>query len=125
MKEQRVNFESRSHPRYSVTLPVKYWPVDSFINHTGRTANVSENGLLIYAPARIEIGRNLRLKVFFSRNPSIDFIEALVEVVWKDNVLRTEGGYRIGAKYVGIPPEDVNKLKSFLNKLPSTQKYSD
>jgi len=117
MKEESVNFESRSHPRFSVTLPIEYWPVDSFENHTGRTANVSENGLLIYVPEQIRIGKNIRLKIFFSLHPGMNFIEALVEVVWKDSGLGKDGDYRIGTKYVGISPEDMNKLKSFLNNL--------
>ena len=120
MKEQSVNSESRSYPRFSVTLPINYWPVDSFENHAGRTANVSENGLLINVPELIEIGKNVRLKIFFSLHPGLNFIEALVEVVWKGSDLGKEGGYRIGTKYVGISPEDMNKLKSFLNNLKET-----
>jgi len=119
MKEESVNFESRSQPRFSVTLPIEYWPVDSFKSHTGRTGNVSENGLLIYVPEQIKIGKNLRLKIFFSLNPSMDFIEALVEVVWKDSYSRKDRDYRIGTKYIGISPEDMNKLKNFLNNLTS------
>ena len=115
-----VNFESRSHPRFSINLPIEYWPVDSFESHTGRTANVSENGLLIYVPEQIKTGKTLRLKIFFSTRLKMDFIEALVEVVWRDAYWGKDGGYRIGIKYVGISPEDMSKLKSFLNNLPSS-----
>jgi c-di-GMP-binding flagellar brake protein YcgR len=119
MTEESVNFESRSHPRFSVSLPIEYWPVDSFNNQTGHAANVSEDGLLIYVPEQIKIGKNLRLKIFFSLHPDMNFIEALVEVVWKDSDLGKDGDYRIGIKYVGISPEDMKKLKSFLNNLTS------
>ncbi len=50
MKEESVYVENRSHPRFSVTLPIEYWPVDSFKNHAGHTVNVSEDGLLIHVP---------------------------------------------------------------------------
>lgn len=119
MKEENVYVENRAHPRFSVTLPIEYWPVDSFKNHTGHTVNVSEDGLLIHVPEQLKIGNNLRLKIFLSVNPSMNFIEALVKVVWEERNLAKEGGYRIGTKYVGISPEDMNKLKSFPNKLPS------
>lgn len=125
MKEERreesrfglVNFERRAHPRFSVNLPIEYWHVDSSKSHLGCTANVSENGLLIYVPEQIEIGKNLRLKIFFSVGLGLSFIETLVEVVWKDADLGKDGDYRTGTKYIDISPEDMDKLKSFLNNL--------
>jgi hypothetical protein len=125
MKEERgaeprfglVNFERRSHPRFSVNLPIEYSYIDSFKTHLGCTANVSENGLLIYVPEQIEIGKHLRLKIFFSVGLGVNFIEAIVEVVWKDTDLGKDGDYRTGAKYVDISPEGMDKLKSFLNNL--------
>ena len=125
MKEERgeesrfglVNFERRSHPRFSVNLPIEYSHMDSSKSHLGCTANVSENGLLIYVPEQMEIGKNLRLKIFFSVGPGVNFIEASVEVVWKDTNLGKDGDYRTGAKYVDISREDMEKLKSFLNNL--------
>ena len=125
MKEERgeesrfglVNFERRSQPRFSVNLPIEYWHFDSSRSHHGCTANVSENGLLIYVPEQIEIGKNLRLKIFFSGGLGLSFIEAIVEVVWKDVDLGKDRDYRTGTKYVDISPEDMDKLKSFLNNL--------
>ena len=116
-----VNFERRSHPRFSVNLPIEYLYVDSSKSHVSYTANVSENGLLIYVPEQIEIGKTLRLKIFFSVGPGVNFIEALVEVVWKDTDLGKDGDYRTGAKYVDISPEDKDKLKSFLNNLMQSE----
>ena len=120
MKEEMSFFKSRSHPRFSVSLPIEYWRVDSFKRHTGRTANISENGMLIYVPEQIDAGKNLRLKIFFSIRLEMDFIEALVQVVWNNGYWRNEGGYQIGMKYVGIAPGDTHKLKSFLNNLTSS-----
>jgi c-di-GMP-binding flagellar brake protein YcgR len=115
----KFNFENRSHPRFSVTLPIEYWPVNSSENKTGHTANVSEDGLLIHVPEQMKIGKNLRLKIFLGVNPTMNFIEALVEVVWKESDLGKDQDYRIGTKYVGISPEDMNKLKTFLSNLTS------
>ena len=114
MKAESADFECRSHPRFSVTLPIEYWPVGRFANHTGRTADLSENGVLIYVPEPLKIGENVRLKIFLSHHPDMNLIEALVEVVWKDHNSGKEGEYRIGTKYVGISPEDMDKLKGFL-----------
>jgi hypothetical protein len=117
MKQESDYAENRSHPRFSVTLPIKYWLVDSFKNHIGHTVNINEDGLLIHVPEPLKIGKNLRLKIFFSLHPGMNFIETLVKVVWENSDFARDGGYRIGTKYVGILPEDMNKLKRFLNNL--------
>ena len=77
-----VNFERRQFPRFSVDLPVEYERIDSFVP-AGRALNISEGGLLIYFPERMEIDQRLKLRLFFSSTGSDLFsIEALVEVVW-------------------------------------------
>ena len=120
MKEETPSFKSRSHPRFSVSLPIDYWRVTSVKHRNGRTGNIGENGMLIYVPEQIEIGKNVRLKVFFSTPREMDFIRVLGEVVWNNGYWRNEGGYQIGMKYVKISPEDAYKLKSFLNNLTSS-----
>ncbi len=122
MKAEILDYEGRSLPRFRVKLPIEYWSVDGVNGHTARTANVSEEGVLIFAPEPIKIGKNLRLKIFFSFGSNADSIEALGEVVWKDADIPNDGHYRIGVKYVGISPEDMNKLRSFLNVLASSNK---
>jgi c-di-GMP-binding flagellar brake protein YcgR len=63
----------------------------------------------------------LGLTLFITSSPDLDFIEALVqvEVVWKDTLAEKEGDYRVGVKFVYISPEDMDKLKNFLNTLES------
>ena len=59
-----VNFERRKHPRFSLNLPVEYWQTVDSKSHPGRTKDISEGGILLYLPEEIEIGKNLRLKLF-------------------------------------------------------------
>jgi len=112
-----IFFKGRSHPRFSVSLPIDYWHVDSVKRQTGRTGNISEKGTLIYVPEKMETGKNVRLKVFFSNPLEMNSIDVLGEVVWNNGYWRNEGGYQIGMKYVDISPEDTYTLKSFLNTL--------
>jgi c-di-GMP-binding flagellar brake protein YcgR len=125
-KEQReaiprfgtVNFERRKHPRFSVDLPVEYWKIcDNSKRRPGRSSDISEGGLLLYVSDQVEIGQNLRVKLFFDSGLELKTIEAKVEVVWKDFRLEEKSDYRIGVKFVEISPEDMENLRSFLINL--------
>jgi c-di-GMP-binding flagellar brake protein YcgR len=67
----------------------------------------------------MEIGQILELTLFMTSGPDLNSIEALarVEVVWQDTSLREEKDYRVGVDFVDISPEDMDKLKNFLNTL--------
>jgi c-di-GMP-binding flagellar brake protein YcgR len=114
-----VDFERRRHPRFLVTLPIEYWQNDESKSRVGRTIDISEGGLLLHLSEPMEIGQTLELTLFMTSGPDLDSVEALVRVegVWRDSSLGEEGGYRIGVKFVDIPPEDMHKLKTFLTIL--------
>jgi len=114
-----VNFERRRHPRFSVVLPIEYWQIDKYKSRPGQTIDLSEGGLLLHLSEPMEIGQILGLTLFITSGPDLNSIETLVqvEVVWKDIHLGKEGGYRVGVKFVEILPEDMDKLKNFLNTL--------
>jgi c-di-GMP-binding flagellar brake protein YcgR len=112
-----VNFEKRRHPRFNVDLPIEYARSDLVVNH-GEALNVSEGGLLVYLPEKMEVGQHLSLKLFFSSGFEFNTIETLVQVVWMDIHLGEDwGDYRAGVKFVDISPRDLEKLKFFLRSL--------
>ncbi|MGO8990618.1 MAG: PilZ domain-containing protein [bacterium] len=114
-----VNFEKRKHPRFSVDLPIEYGRVDLFVDN-GRAMNASEGGLLLCLPEQIDIGKHLRLKLFFTMGSDLHAVETLVEVVWTDIHLGEDwGDYRTGVRFVEISMEDMSKLKKFLKNLSS------
>lgn len=112
-----VNLERRKHPRFSVDLPIEYWKTYNPLSQLGRMINISEGGGLIHLSEPMDNGQNLKLKILADARLDSDFIEALVQVIWKDTDLGNEDGYRIGARFVGISPESMEKLKDFLNLL--------
>jgi PilZ domain len=59
-----VNFERRRQPRISTDLPAEYWHIETSENHPGRLLNVSEGGVLLYLPEKIEVGKNLKVRLF-------------------------------------------------------------
>ena len=92
-----VSLERRKHKRYLVNLPVEYYRVDSPIASSGQMGNVSEGGLMLYSHEKMEVGQQLRLKIFFSMGPELDKIEALAELVWVAPLWRKNGGATHGA----------------------------
>ena len=112
-----VNFEKRRHPRFNVDLPVEYARSGPVVNH-GEVVNVSEEGLLLHLPEEVEVGQHLSLKLVFPSGIDFNTIETLVLVVWTDiHVGKGWGNYRTGVKFIGISPEDLEKLRIFLNSL--------
>jgi len=110
-----VNLEKRSHPRFNVDLPIEYYKTDPSNSYPGRTGNISEGGLLVYLPEKMEIGQHLKMKLFFALGSELNTIEMVTEVVWLDIHLGEGwGDYRLGVKFIEISPEDLNRLRNFI-----------
>jgi len=109
-----ANIERRTYRRFPVHLPIEYYRADSSINQAGQALDASEGGLQILFPEQMEIGQNLKMKLFFSSDSGLNTIESLVEVVWmKAQLGEGEKYYRSGVRFINISPEDVTKLKNF------------
>ncbi len=66
----------------------------------------------------MDIGQNLKLKLFFSFGSELNSIELRAEVVWVNPQLdEVEKSYRSGVKFTSISPEDMTKLKNFIVSL--------
>jgi c-di-GMP-binding flagellar brake protein YcgR len=112
-----VSFERRRNPRFSIDLPIEYSRANSSVKNAGHTGNVSEGGLMLYLPERVEVGHSLRVKIFFVSEPGLYSIEVLAQVAWTELPYGQEEHHRCGVKFVEICPEDLNRLKTFLNNL--------
>jgi hypothetical protein len=112
-----VNFERRKHPRLSVDLPLEYWQIDNPKSHSGHTADISEGGLLFHISEEIEIGQNLRVRIFLDSGLKLTPIESQVQVVWKDFQGGKEGPYCIGSPGNGVMPPflSVCEVPSYLS----------
>ena len=108
-----AHFEKRRYPRFNVNLPIEYRRTDLSIDD-GRTINASEGGFAAYFPELLNVGQQLRAKLFFSSGPGLNAMEMVAEVAWVENQLEDRKGYRTGVKFVDISPQDLERLKKFL-----------
>jgi c-di-GMP-binding flagellar brake protein YcgR len=109
-----ANFERRTYRRFPMRLPIEYYRANSPANRIGHSLDASEGGLQILFPEQVEIGQNLKVKLFFSSESGLNQIEMVVEVVWINAQLAEgEKHYHTGVKFTSISPEDMTKLKEF------------
>lgn len=112
-----VNFERRRYPRFSIDLPIEYYRLTSSEKRQARVSNISEGGLMIYVPEKLEIGQQLRVKIFFLAEPNLTAMEVIGEVVWVDLCLEEGNEYRSGLKFIEVSADDLRRLKNFLHDL--------
>jgi c-di-GMP-binding flagellar brake protein YcgR len=109
-----ANFERRTYRRFPMRLPIEYYRASSPVNRTGHALDASEGGLQILFPEEVEVGQNLKVKLFFSSETGLNTIEMIVEVVWINTQLpEGEKHYRSGVRFTNISPENMTKLKEF------------
>jgi c-di-GMP-binding flagellar brake protein YcgR len=109
-----ADFERRTYRRFPMRLPIEYYRANSPANRIGHSLDASEGGLQILFPEQVEIGQNLKVKLFFSSESGLNQIEMVVEVVWINAQLAEgEKHYHTGVKFTSISPEDMTKLKEF------------
>jgi len=109
-----VNAERRKHPRFPVHLRIEYRRGTGSRIHFGQLLDISEGGLFLHLSEAVEVGQNLSLKIFIGSGIS-KFIEAGVRVVWRQ--FKKGAGYRIGARFIHLPSEEMKKLKALLEHL--------
>ena len=109
-----ANFERRTYRRFPMRLPIEYYRADLPSNRIGHALDASEGGLQILFPEQVEIGQNLKIRLFFSSESGLNTIDMVVEVVWI-NTQPAEGEkhYRSGVRFTNISAEDMAKLKEF------------
>src|SRR5512136_657722 len=109
-----ADFERRTYRRFPMRLPIEYYRANSPTNRTGHSLDASEGGLQILFPEQVEVGQNLRVKVYYSSETGLNTIEMIVEVVWINTQLAEgEKHYRTGVRFASISPENMMRLKEF------------
>jgi hypothetical protein len=106
--------EKRQHPRFSVKLALDYWQTPDLIQ-AGLVANISETGLLIYSVHKIQIGTKLGIRVYLSKDNSLDCIEGKAKIMWM-NLHREQGwkGYRYGVYIMQMPSDYHDRLMKYV-----------
>ena len=110
--------EKRRHPRYSVEFPLDYSRVEEKETYGGMVANVSEGGLLVYLPQRMEIGAVLKIEILYVQGLEFSTIKAIAKIVWSDLAAKESWGeYRYGLQFLQIDEKDFTRLVNLLKEI--------
>jgi c-di-GMP-binding flagellar brake protein YcgR len=117
--------EKRQHPRFSVKLALDYWQTPDLIQ-AGLVANISETGLLIYSVHKIQIGAKLGIRVYLSKDNSLDCIEGKAKIMWM-NLHREQDwkGYRYGVYIMQMPEDYQDRLMKYIFTLQQEESSSN
>jgi len=96
-----ANFNKRQYRRFSIDLPGKYWQTKNSKSNSCRVVDISKGGIQLYVSEKIEVGQNLKLRIFIDSRLESKSIETDVQVVWKGINLKGNG-YRMGVRFVNI-----------------------
>ena len=77
-REFLKSLDKRRHRRRLLNLPIEYSSADKNIGRGGFTLNVSEKGLSVDIPEKLEVGQNFELILYGAHGS----IEMGVKVIW-------------------------------------------
>jgi len=109
--------EKRRHFRLSLHLPMEYSLPESCHLRLACTVDISENGLLMNTPEKLDIGQNLKLKFYYDSVSGLEFVQALGEVIRADRLSNSGQDYWYAVRFVDLPSDLVKKLRKFLKSL--------
>ncbi|MBM4349186.1 MAG: PilZ domain-containing protein [Deltaproteobacteria bacterium] len=110
--------EKRRHPRYTAEFPMDYARIDDKGTYGGMVANVSEGGLLVYLPQRMEMGSVLKIEILYVQGLEFNTIKAVAKIVWSDLAAKESyGEYRYGLQFLHIEEKEFNRLINLLKEI--------
>lgn len=110
--------EKRRYPRYTAEFPMDYTRIDDKGTYGGMVANVSEGGLLVYLPQRMEIGSVLKIEILYVQGLEFNTIKAVAKIVWSDLAAKESyGEYRYGLQFLHIEEKEFDRLVDLLKEI--------
>lgn len=117
MSEPNSYEERRDHPRHSVRLPLDYGETLDLVQG-GLVANVSERGLLFHSVHKMQVGTNLAIRVYLSKEYSLDQVEGSGKIVWMNHHQEQDWkGYKYGFHIMQMALNDRDRLMKYFLKL--------
>jgi len=110
--------EKRQYPRYTAEFPLDYARIEDKGTYGGMVVNVSEGGLLVYLPQRMEIGAVLKIEILYVQGLEFNTIKAVAKIVWSDLAAKESyGEYRYGLQFLHIEETEFDRLINLLKEI--------
>lgn len=112
--------EKRKDRRITVRLPLDYWEKQDVVQG-GLAADISEGGLCLHSIHRVEIGAELKLRIYLSKDEyRFDYIEGYGKIIWRSPHQEPDWkGYKYGLYLSDMAAADREKVKQLFKELPA------
>ncbi len=105
----------RRYRRYAQKFPIAYFLPDINVGRPAYSLDVSEEGLSVDLPEKLEVGQNLKLKLFHTALRST--IEIIADIVWIKLPFAKGEMYRSGMSITKMSVENGRKWKALLEEV--------
>ena len=107
--------ERRQNPRFPVSLPFDYWETPDVVRG-GLVTDISEAGLRIHSVHHIQIGAELKIRVYVSREEyTFGTIEGSGKIIWGTPHLEGDWkGYQHGLHLTEMTLDERERLRELL-----------
>ncbi len=123
MEKASLSFDKRKHPRIKVTIPVQFKVINETdealialeekkILLSGRSKDVSAEGLFLISDRFLEKGDILKLEVVLPEEPKP--VRAFSEVIWLSDHGLQEGKHGAGIYFMALRDEDADSIGRFV-----------
>lgn len=123
MEKASLSFDKRKHPRINVTIPVQFKVINETdeamialeekkILLSGRSKDVSAEGLFLISDRFLEKGDILKLEVILPEEPKP--VRAFSEVIWVSDHGLPEGKHGAGIYFMALRDEDADSIGRFV-----------
>ena len=108
--------KKRQHLPDSVRLPLDYWETLDAVQG-GIVTNISESGILFHSVHKIEIGANLMIRVYLSKEYGLDQAEGSGRIVWMSPHQEQDWqGYKYSFHIMQMHLDDRDRLIKYFLK---------
>jgi c-di-GMP-binding flagellar brake protein YcgR len=109
--------EKRKTPRLPLRLPTEYFYAGMNKGRTCYTINISEGGVLLSLPEKMDLGQALKIEVIYFFDYELSSFKAVGEVVRVQKSKENGKEYECALEFVKLLPREMEKLKNFLAKI--------
>ncbi len=115
MPEANTTTERRIHPRISLQIPVKYKVIETQVEQSSHTLDMSFGGIFLVSGQALEKGSIIRLDLTFPKISQM--ILAYAEVVW----FNSTGG---GLHFEAMKGEDEDTMRNYLQNISREKSFN-
>ncbi len=100
-----------------LSLPIEYSLPEWSYPRLAHTVDISEGGLSMHTPHKLENGQNLRVRIYHDSASGLDCTEIVGEVIRVDNMEKSEKEYRCSVAFIDLSSNVMNNFRKFLSSL--------